>query len=97
MQFGCAASCDNQNNCDACFDCVTGMNGVCEDDLNICLNNPECVALSQCFGMCAAGDTQCQINCEQAHVFGIADYNAIVICWVCQECPNDCNGGQTCP
>ncbi|MRG95945.1 hypothetical protein GF068_29090 [Polyangium spumosum] len=97
MAFGCPASCDNQNNCQSCFDCSMAMGGICEDDLQICLNNPECTMLSACINMCPAGDVQCQVQCEQTHPFGVADYNAIIICGVCQECPNDCNNGMACP
>jgi hypothetical protein len=42
-------------------------------------------------------DQMCQSMCEQTYVGGIADYNAILICGVCQECKNDCNMGMTCP
>ncbi|MBK9264511.1 MAG: hypothetical protein IPM54_32590 [Polyangiaceae bacterium] len=97
MAYGCPASCDGANDCDTCIQCSIGAGGLCADDLAICSANPECVALSNCYGACPAGDQMCNDMCAQMHVAGIADYNALAICAVCQECKGDCNQGMACP
>jgi hypothetical protein len=97
VAFGCPASCDGTNDCNTCIQCSIGTGGLCEDDLFICAVNPECVALSDCFNLCPAGDQTCQDTCAQMHVSGVADYNALSICAICQECSGDCNQGMACP
>jgi hypothetical protein len=90
---GCPASCES-GDCTACQNCAFGAGGLCEDDLDICLANPECLALDMCYGGCS--DQTCYDNCSIMHSDGIADWNAIYLCGICQECPNDCSP-NACP
>ncbi len=84
----CAASCDNTGNCNNCQQCAVAGN--CADDLELCQNNAECVALNTCLGTCST--QACVDNCVTAHSSGVADFNSLVLCATCQECPADCNG-----
>ena len=83
----CPAACDGKKDCQACLDCATA--GLCQSELDACQNDAECLAFYDCYTSCQ--DQACVDACSKAHPTGVAPYNALALCGVCQVCPADCD------
>ena len=101
---GGAGSCDNTGTCqdadqDATNDCIScALVGACSDQYNACTGDQDCVALNTCFNGCGDNDQTCLTSCAQQHPTGFQLYNAMLICAICEQCPNDCAvEGANCP
>jgi hypothetical protein len=70
-------------------ECVMCADQMCCAELNGCQNTPECVALFNCLGPCADGDTACVDACAAAHQPGISAINALFKC-LDTKCPSTC-------
>jgi len=64
---------------------------LCEAEVNRCFGNPDCVALVDCVGGCAAGDDACVQGCGFANLDGISDAQALGECRT-GTCGGSCGG-----
>jgi hypothetical protein len=85
--------CDGTGDCgDINSGCVAcAVSGPCEGLMDACESSAECVDYMDCVGACA--DTMCSEACKAQEPEGAALYEAVVVCVVIDECPNDCGGG----
>ena len=77
--------------CDGC------INAQCSAECITCQDNAECLALLQCIGQCAAGDSACQSSCNTQHPAGTSDaiafFGSQSGC-VKLHCDTQCGGGS---
>jgi hypothetical protein len=90
----CAAYCGAPTACDV-GDCATCINSTCagtacSTEIDACANSAECVALDTCYGPCT--DQACYDACDAAHPTGVALWNAMYSCLLCDptSCSQDC-------
>jgi hypothetical protein len=69
--------------CDAC------INTECLGSCSTCSENPDCVALAECFFDCPSGDIQCQVGCGADHPSGLQDAAGLIGLNGCV--PSDCS------
>ena len=86
-----AGACGFAFNTDACQSCFTSS---CCSVGATCAGNAECVALDDCVGNCAGGDTACENACATAHPTGTAALNAVGSC-LTGPCGAACGFGPT--
>lgn len=70
-------------------DCQACLYTECDEPMNACLANPECVALIQCFQTCPPGDMACGSQCAQEHPAGTLLAQSIRMCRLA-ECDGIC-------
>ena len=90
--------CDDSGICGdstfGCFGCA--LAGECAGLYDDCAADSECTAVSDCIGAC--GDQACVDQCATDHPAGAAAYEALLVCVICDQCYNDCDGlGSGCP
>jgi hypothetical protein len=73
------------------MDCNQCMLDNCCDQLSACDTGTACGALFDCLNQCMAGDTACQNNCTTAQMAGLADAQALIMCY-----DNSCKGTAAC-
>ena len=73
-----------------CNDCVqqAQMQGQCQQQIQACVQAPDCSALLDCQNMC--GDQACVDKCRQQHPKGTAGYDNIIFCLGCEVCGPQC-------
>jgi hypothetical protein len=90
--------CDNQGDCgDSSTGCIgCALEGNCADELDDCSNSFDCIDFANCIEPCV--DQSCFDNCFNSYPTGGDIYNTLLICVICDECYNDCDGaGSGCP
>lgn len=85
---GGGSTCDNSGSCQNCQNCA--FNQLCGAEANACFSDMACNSLGQCLNGCS--DQTCANNCASMYSAGVAKYNAMVDCILCQGCYSDCNG-----
>ncbi|MFO0551294.1 MAG: hypothetical protein U0271_23090 [Polyangiaceae bacterium] len=88
LVFGCA---DCTNSCggqptDPCSECLYTT---CDDELNACVAEPDCLNLWTCLGDCAPGGLSCQAACYDAYPSGVGLLETLFNC-AGTSCPT-CN------
>ena len=86
--------CDNTGNCDLCQDCALNTPAECGTLYDICVANPECLPLNDCFALCAPNDTICIDDCIAQYPNGYSDLSAAAECVFCGACYIDCDGAS---
>ena len=82
---------------DECGDCAEdAIDGVCEALDDVCDDNDECEDLVDCLLDCAVGDVACLDVCKLDSPGGVADFEALADCVVCNSCPLECAGVVDC-
>jgi hypothetical protein len=61
----------------------------CEDELNACLGDPECLALYDCLDGCEPIDLACQQACYDAHGAGVPPLQDLLEC-AADQCAGEC-------
>jgi hypothetical protein len=81
----------------ACDACVWDKISLCQGEHTACVNDASCFALTVCIYLCK--DAACVQGCANKHPAGVAPYNALGVCLVCQQatCYDACGGAQQCP
>jgi len=83
------------DSCDACTAAAFSVR--CSDRYQACVSNGACNALLDCVNACTTG--ACADACSADHPDGVAGYDALFACAVCQECSTTCRsdacGGTT--
>jgi hypothetical protein len=76
---------------DACYTCWNeSQSGVCQQAMDDCQKNPECVAFFSCWDTCVSDDKPCEKKCGTMHAAGAAQFAAFQAC-VCNEgCASEC-------
>jgi len=85
---GSPATCDNQGDCVACFDCAGA--GTCSPEINACANSADCTGLLDCLNACDPADDLCMGDCY--NIYPQSAIDAAINARVCLECAcsNDC-------
>lgn len=79
------------NDADGCVDCAVA--GACEEITNACVSSPECEQFNNCiFGDCGGAFEECYKQCATQFPDGEALFSKLIVCVVCIECPNSCEG-----
>lgn len=91
---GGAPVCDDRDACSVCASCA--LNGPCSFVFNTCQQDPSCVGIDECIGLCGS-DLTCKQQCYDANPAGVNNYEAVTICLYCHECPHDCPDVRVCP
>ncbi|MCC6551914.1 MAG: hypothetical protein IT372_02685 [Polyangiaceae bacterium] len=73
----CDASCAGGDELQPCSYCLAES---CDDEMNACLADPECVALYNCLDGCAPVDLACQQGCYDAHGAGVPKLQDLLEC-----------------
>jgi hypothetical protein len=82
---------------DQCGDCAEdAIDGACEALDDVCDDNDDCEDLVDCLLDCAIGDVACLDACKAASPGGVADFEALADCVVCNSCPVECAGVVDC-
>jgi hypothetical protein len=92
------AGCDDTGVCgDSTMGCIAcALEGNCAGQYGDCAADADCIAFSDCAGACA--DQACYDQCVTDHMTGADIYNTLLVCVICDECYNDCDGpGSGCP
>lgn len=93
-----SGSCDNSGDCgDSTTGCIVcSLGGNCSDVYEACVYEQDCVDYSGCINAC--GDQACKDQCAAAHPTGVDIYTTLLVCILCEECYNDCQGASAgCP
>lgn len=90
---GSATACEGKSSCAECVACA--QSGPCAQLVTACENDATCVGLDQCMQICGA-DQECQQGCFDMNPTGVQSWTAVVSCYYCTECPNDCKGYKSC-
>jgi hypothetical protein len=85
--------CDGKKVCAECTACAS--NQLCADVLTTCNQNPACVGIDQCVQICGV-DSDCKQQCYIGNPDGTTDYQAVLTCLYCTQCPSDCAGYVKC-
>lgn len=83
----CDASCDFGQALNDCQKCLYTQ---CDQEMNACIADAECIALIQCIQMCAPGDMACGQACVGQHPDGLPEAQAVRDCRI-QNCTDVCN------
>jgi len=89
-QGGGSGMCDGTGDCEACENCATS--GGCQNELNACDSDAECMALIACYETCV--DEACILMCNAMYPNGVLLYEVLTECVLCDECPLDCDGAS---
>lgn len=92
------AGCDDSDNCgDSTMGCIAcALEGNCASQYGDCAADQDCIDFSTCAGACA--DQACYDQCVTDHPTGADIYNTLLVCVLCDECYNDCDGASAgCP
>jgi hypothetical protein len=77
--------------CASCTQCA--LSGPCGSLYNACRNNSDCNSIDLCIGSnCGVGDTSCRQTCLAGNPAGDAQYQGVLQCVDCQQCPTACAG-----
>jgi hypothetical protein len=82
--------CDGTGQCDACIPCAAM--GPCFGEVQMCQASPDCQAFSDCMQMCGGGGMGCFFQCAQDNPDGANEWIAMIQCFICDACPQDCDG-----
>lgn len=80
-------TCD-EGSCEDCQQCA--LSDECADEYDDCGADAECVEFANCAAECA--DQACFEACASAYPNGANMYNELVICVICDECYDTCDG-----
>ncbi len=101
---GGASACSDIATCqdgdqDPSNDCVScAVTSVCSDQYTACTQNADCVAINTCLTNCSVDDPNCPQACAEANAAGIALYQEVILCAVCDTCYDSCDGAMAgCP
>jgi hypothetical protein len=90
-----------------CIDCVNSdcAMALCQAAFYACADNPDCVALNDCWNTCwadcggipdpATCHQNCIWTCNEQLPEGADDALAVYVCVVCQACPVDCSADSS--
>lgn len=84
---GCSPSCYGAEPIDPCEECLYSD---CEDELNGCIAQEDCLSLWQCLGDCPQFGLACQNACYDAYPSGIDPLEELLDCSA-DECDSTCN------
>jgi len=87
-----SGGCDNTGDCNNCFSCAMG--GPCAGAMAMCQNTQDCLDFMDCISPCQPTDMACASACINAHATGYKLYTDVLVCAVCQNCYNDCDGAS---
>ncbi len=82
-------TCD-EGSCEDCQQCA--LSDECADEYDDCSADTECVDFANCVGECGSTDQECFEACAASYPNGAAMYNELVICVICDECYDTCDG-----
>jgi hypothetical protein len=82
-------TCD-EGSCEDCQQCA--LSDECADEYDDCSADNECIDFATCAGECGATDQECFEECAASYPNGAAMYNELVICVICDECYDTCDG-----
>jgi hypothetical protein len=82
----CNSSCGWGDDVDPCTECILSD---CEQPMNACVADPECLVLFNCLSSCGPVDLTCQQSCYDAHGAGVPTLQALLECSVV-ECDGSC-------
>jgi hypothetical protein len=85
--------CDNRDDCGSCSSCA--LNGPCSEAYTACQQSSACNGVDQCMGLCGFNDT-CRQQCYSSNPEGASQYEAVLQCAYCNECPGDCVSHWVC-
>lgn len=90
-----SGTCDNSGDCgDSTVGCIAcAIAGACSDDYDACAADQGCIDYSTCAGSCA--DQACFEQCVADNPVGADIYNTLLVCVLCEQCYNDCDGAST--
>jgi hypothetical protein len=75
-----------------CMDCTTcALNGACATLYSTCEQSSDCMAIDTCFNQCG-DDASCKQSCFANDPAGMSDYQGVLDCVDCTECPTACAG-----
>lgn len=80
-------TCD-EGSCEDCQQCA--LSDECADEYDDCGADAECVEFANCAAECT--DQACFEECAAAYPSGAQMYNDLVICVICEECYDTCDG-----
>jgi hypothetical protein len=87
------AVCDGKKDCMTCVACAE--QNPCSMLYTACSNNSVCQSIAGCWSACGS-NTSCRQDCLTNNPDGASDFNALLQCDYCTQCPSDCAGFQTC-
>jgi hypothetical protein len=76
-------------NCGACTSCA--LAGPCASLYSACENDSDCTTIDVCFEGCN-GNSACEQTCFANNPSGAHDYQSLLECVDCAECPTACPG-----
>jgi hypothetical protein len=82
----CPFQCPGNNDLPLCTECIFES---CEDEMNACLAEAECLVLYNCLDACGNVDLGCQQDCYAAHGGGVPSLQKVLECME-NLCPNEC-------
>src|SRR5262249_33706170 len=82
----CTMSCGWGDPVEPCTKCILQD---CEDEMNTCLADPECLTLYNCLTSCAPIDLACQQGCYADHGSAVPKLQAVLECSAA-HCASDC-------
>jgi hypothetical protein len=82
----CQGPCDGGEDLEPCAECLVES---CEDELNACLGDPDCLALYDCLSGCEPIQLSCQKQCYMDHGAGTPKLEDLFDC-AAVECDGTC-------
>jgi hypothetical protein len=77
------------------FQCKSCVNKAaanqCDSQFNACQNNADCLSILDCHKQCGYSPA-CSTKCEGQLPNGSSDFNALITCAACDNCPMECAG-----
>ena len=86
-----ASVCETEADCNACFNCA--LTNYCMVEYNQCNANPDCGSIMSCLSGCM-GNPSCAQTCKVNNPAGVADYEGLMQCALCDTCPTLCPSFQ---
>lgn len=88
-------TCDDIGDCTLCNACSVTKD--CAQEVQNCLDDPQCQPYQDCVQACPANDVACVCGCEDMYPDGYASAWAQFDCAMCEACPASCpTSGQYC-
>lgn len=82
--------------CGQCQEAATSGSGACRKAVDVCVADPECLALAQCLVGCDGDDVACLDGCVKGHPKGEPTFVAVGACTCTTACASECAGDASC-